>query len=57
MCITGADIRSEEESMVWNSLCPECSDKAERLLDESKDPASSTSPWRSTISVPNAWSG
>lgn len=34
MCITGADIRSEEESIVWDILCQECSDKAVRLLDE-----------------------
>jgi hypothetical protein len=34
MCLTGADIRSEEESLVWDILCQECSDKAERLLGE-----------------------
>ena len=38
MCITSADIRSEEESMVWDILCQECSNKAERLLDERKVP-------------------
>ncbi len=36
MCITAADIRSEEESMVWDILCEECSNRAERLLDERK---------------------
>ena len=34
MCITSADIRSEEESMVWDILCHECTAKAGRLLDE-----------------------
>jgi len=37
MCISAADFRSAEESMAWDSLCPECHDKAERLLDERKD--------------------
>ncbi len=37
MCITAADIKSAEESIAWDSLCPECSNKAERLLDERKD--------------------
>jgi len=36
MCISAADFRSAEESMAWDSLCPECYDKAERLLDERK---------------------
>lgn len=34
MCITSAYIRTQEESMVWDILCPERADKARRLLDE-----------------------
>jgi len=37
MCISAADVKSAEESMAWDSLCPECYDKAERLLDKRKD--------------------
>jgi hypothetical protein len=38
LCITSADIRGEEESMVWDILCHECAAKAERLLDEREAP-------------------
>ena len=36
MCITSEDIRSQEESIVWDILCHECVVKAEKLLDERK---------------------
>ena len=36
MCITSEDIRSQEEAMVWDTLCHECGAKAEKLLDERK---------------------
>lgn len=36
MCITSEDIRSQEESLVWDILCNECIAKAEKLLDERK---------------------
>ena len=36
MCITSEDIRSQEESLVWDILCNECGVKAGKLLDEKK---------------------
>jgi len=36
MCITSEDIRSQEESIVWDILCHKCGVKAEKLLDERK---------------------
>jgi hypothetical protein len=36
MCITSEDIRSQEEAMIWDTLCNECVVKAEKLLDERK---------------------
>jgi hypothetical protein len=36
MCITSEDIRSQEESLVWEILCHECAAKAEKVLDEKK---------------------
>ena len=36
MCITSEDVRSQEESTVWDILCQECVAKAEKLLDERK---------------------
>ena len=34
MCIRSAEVRGEEESMVWNILCHECTAKADKMLDE-----------------------
>ncbi len=34
MCITGADVRAQEELMVWDILCDNCNAKAEALLKD-----------------------
>lgn len=34
MCITSEDIRSQEESLVWDILCDKCKAKAKALLEE-----------------------
>jgi hypothetical protein len=36
MRITSEDIRSQEEAMIWDTLCNECVVKAGKLLDERK---------------------
>jgi hypothetical protein len=34
MCITSAEVRAEQEAMVWDILCDKCKAKAEALLEK-----------------------